>query len=143
MVMQNLLRMPDGSVSLSSPAFASDEFGDINSGLDIAARLLEDLPHFARHQGSKLFLALLQQEGCAQQNLASFGSWSRGPSRLSLARGFNSIIKIGCGRFLVISNHLTGMRRIGANKRLSAPGGTPLTSNEILINVSLFGRMGL
>ena len=106
-------------------ALAGHELRHVDRFLHVAARLLEHLPHLARHVAREGFLLLDKACGRRQQQLGTLGRGHEPPRLVGPRRRVERGVRVGRGRVLEQPNHVarrppdSGSRRSGPTPTVS------------------------
>ncbi len=121
-------------ITKHAPAFARHVIGHIDGFLHVTLGLIENLAHLLSHLAGKLVLALFENLGGPEQDLATLGSGVKTPTFESFAgRGYRLVHILR--RALRIRTHQLAIGRIAAFERLARNRFFPYTVDQILVEI--------
>ena len=118
---------------MKASALASRVVGAVNGFLHVAARLLQDLAHLARHVRGENGFIPNQYLAEAEEN---FGAARRGrapPAVKTLARSLNRRVHVFFCRNGKAAHHVARVRRIEVLEELAATARLPAASDVVIV----------
>src|SRR6185503_11893650 len=101
--------------------------------LDVAARLVQDLAHLARHVAREVLLVLHQYLGGAVEDLAALGGGQRLPARVRLARAGDRPLDVFGSRVGEAADQLGGVGGVAVVERASGSGVLPGPADVVAV----------
>ena len=133
-LMANLFCSSEGVVIAKEPAaFAGHVKGLVDGFLHVAAGFGQHLAHFAGHVAGVLFLALLQQDAGAQQDLGPLGRGNEAPGGKGLLRRGDGQVHVFGVRGGKRADDVGVVGGIQVQDGLAARGRQPLAADQIVV----------